>query len=96
MLKKIIGLLGAAAVFGVPQMAQAAPSAPTTHEALKVESYGDLLASIPDATRVLASVDEAAAQNPLPPQKVAWHHHHHHWRRHRHHHHHHHHHHHYL
>lgn len=92
MLKKIIGLLGAAAAFSVPQIAQAAPSTPSIHEALRVESYGDLLGSIPDATHVLASVDEVAAQNPLPSQKVAWHHHHHHWwRRHHYHHHHHHH-----
>ncbi len=93
MLKKIIGLLGTAAIFGVPQIAQAAPLTPSTHEALKAESYGDLLEPIPNATTVLASVDETTAQNPLPVEKVQWHHHHHHWwRRHFYYHHHHHHH----
>lgn len=91
--KKILGLVGAVTVLGAPQAVQAAPIAHPA-DALKVESYSDLLDPIPNAAAVLKAVDIAASSATPPIEKVQYHHHHHHhWLRrllHHHHHHHHH------
>jgi hypothetical protein len=89
MYKTITGLLGAVATLGV---AQAAPT-PDTNDALKANSFAELLEPIPNATAVLNAMDEkSATENNV---QLAYHHHHHHhhhqWRRRHHHHHHHHH-----
>jgi hypothetical protein len=92
--KKIAGLLGAVAAFGTLNGAEAAPApTPDPSEALKVNSYAELLEPIPDAVKVLRAIEE---QSPVKPWedniKVAqWYHHHHHhhhhhgyWRHHHH------------
>jgi hypothetical protein len=87
--KTITGLLGAVATLGV---AQAAPT-PDPSDALKANSFAELLEPIPNATALLNAMDEKpATENNV---QLAYHHHHHHhryFRRHHHHHHHHHHH----
>jgi G3E family GTPase len=94
--KKILGLVGAITALGAPQAVQAAPAANPT-DVLKVESYADLLNSIPNAAQVLKAVDTTTSSQPARIDRVQYyhHHHHHHWMRRffRHHHHHHHHHH---
>ena len=84
--KTITGLLGAVAALGV---AQAAPT-PDPNEALKANSFAELLEPIPNAPALLNAMDE----KPVTENNVqlAYHHHHHHhryFRRHHHHHHHH-------
>src|SRR3974390_2610485 len=80
--KKIAGLLGAVAALGTLNGAQASPApAANPSDALKVNSYADLLEPIPNALKVLQAIEE---QQPLKPWednvKVAqyYHHHHHH------------------
>jgi len=84
--KTITGLLGAVATLGV---AQAAPTADPS-DALKANSFAELLEPIPNATALLNTMDEKpATENNV---QLAYHHHHHHhryFRRHHHHHHHH-------
>ena len=84
--KTITRLLGAVATLGV---AQAAPT-PDPNEALKANSFAELLEPIPNAPALLNAMDEKpATENNL---QLAYHHHHHHhryFRRHHHHHHHH-------
>jgi hypothetical protein len=88
--KTITGLLGAVATLGV---AQAAPT-PDPNDALKANSFAELLEPIPNATAVLNAMDEKpATENNVQLAYHHHHHHHHHWRRRHHHHHHHHHHH---
>ena len=93
--KKIAGLLGAAAL-GVLNAAQASPlPAPSFSDALKANSYADLLEPIPNAERIMQALDDQVPAKSEGNVKMAGHHHHHHHhhhgRRHRHHHHHHHH-----
>jgi len=91
MQKTMTGLLGAVATLGVLGAAQAAP-APA--DALKVNSFAELLEPIPDAAARLKALDEAQSNAPAERNiQLAYHHHHHHhrfFRRHHHHHHHHH------
>jgi len=87
--KKIAGVLGAAAL-GMLTAAQASPlPAASPSDALRANSYADLLTPIPNAERILQALDQAPAKSE-ENVKMARHHHHHHGRRHRHHHHHHH------
>jgi hypothetical protein len=84
--KTITGLLGAVATLGV---AQAAPT-PDPNEALKANSFAELLEPIPNAPALLNAMDEKPASD--NNVQLAYHHHlHHHryFRRHHHHHHHH-------
>src|ERR1700740_2949852 len=63
--KKIAGLLGAMAAFGTLNGAEAAPApTPDPSEALKVNSYAELLEPIPDAVKVLRAIEE---QSPVQP-----------------------------
>ena len=81
--KKIAGLLGAVAALGTLNGAQAAPApAPDPSEALKVNSYAELLEPIPNAAKVLQAIEE---QQPVKPwednvqvAQLFYHHHHHH------------------
>ncbi len=79
--KKIAGLLGAVAALGTLSVAHASP-APSPSDALKADSYADLLEPIPNAAKVLQTLDEQApAQSADDGVKVAQyfrHHHHHH------------------
>ena len=93
--KKIAGLLGAVAAFGTLTTAQAATEpAPNPSDALKANSYADLLEPIPNAATILRTLDDQAQDVPQAArEKVAqyyYHHHHHHGYYHHHHHHHHH------
>jgi hypothetical protein len=93
MQKTITGLLGAVATLGALGVAQAAPT-PDPNEALKANSFAELLEPIPNATAVLKAMDEAPS-TPAAESNVQlaqyYHHHHRYWRRYYHHHHHHHH-----
>ena len=78
--KTITGLLGAVATLGV---AQAAPT-PDPNDALKANSFAELLEPIPNATAVLNAMDEKpATENNVQLAQFYHHHHHHHhhWRR---------------
>jgi hypothetical protein len=77
MYRKLIGMLGVVSAFMVPQAVSAAP-AMDAHSALKVESYADLLAPIPNAATILTAVDSESAANPSLIQKIQYYHHHHH------------------
>ncbi len=107
--KKIAGLLGAAAALGTFASSQAAPLQ-VPADALRANSYAELLEPIPNAGAILQAMDreQGAASDEAQVMEVQYgryhHHHHHHWRRpvivvrpprYRHHHHHHHHHHHF-
>ena len=87
--KKIVGLLGAAAVLTAAGAAQAA--APAQTELAPAASYRDLLQPVPNAVAMLKSDDARSAEKTAGETRLAHHHHHHHHRRHHHHHHHHHH-----
>lgn len=93
--KKIAGLIGAVSALVALDAAQAAT--PAMQPLPQPTSYADLLQPIPNASAVLAKMDETSSSEPVGGQtiEVAYHHHHHHrhFRRHYHHHHHHHHHH---
>jgi hypothetical protein len=86
--KKIAGLLGAVAAVGALNAAQASPApAPSPSDALKANSYAELLEPIPNAAKVLQALDEQApAKSTEGNVTVAQfyhhhhHHHHHHWR----------------
>jgi len=90
--RKIVGLLGAAAALASLDAAQAAtPAAPNPADTMRVASYAELLAPIPNAVALLIADDAAQTQSPAERVQLAQHHHHHRYRRrHRHHHHHHH------
>jgi hypothetical protein len=78
--KKIAGLLGAVASLGTFSAAEAAP-APAPTDALRANSYADLLESIPNAAALLQAIDESApAPSVRDNVQVAqfYHHHHHH------------------
>ena len=81
--KKIAGLLGAVAALGTLGAAQASPT-PSPSDALKADSYADLLEPIPNAAKILQALDEQApAKSAEADVKVAQyyppaHHHHHH------------------
>lgn len=65
--KKIAGLLGAVAGMAAMGSAHAAINpAPSSSQAPKASSYGDLLAPIPDAVAQLKADDAARAQQPAP------------------------------
>jgi hypothetical protein len=100
--KRIAGLLGAVATLGALNAAQAAPTPQAPTEALRANSFAELLEPIPNAASVLKTVDESqpapSTEGNVQLAQYYYHHHHHHhhhhfWRRWRHHHHHHHHHH---
>jgi hypothetical protein len=85
--KKIAGLLGAVAALGTLNAAQASPApAPDPSDALKANSYADLLEPIPNAAKILRALDEQApAKSSEGDVKVAqWYHHHHHHHHHHH------------
>lgn len=92
--KRIAGLLGAVATLGAMNAAQATPTPQAPTEALRANSFAELLEPIPNAAAVLKTVDESQT-NPSTVGNVQlaqyYHHHHHHhfWRRYRYHHHHH-------
>lgn len=98
--KRIAGLLGAVATLGALNAAQAAPTPQAPIEALRANSFAELLEPIPNAVSVLKVVDESptapSTEGNVQLAQYYYHHHHHHhhhfWRRWRHHHHHHHHH----
>jgi hypothetical protein len=100
MQKTIAGLLGTVAALGALGVAEAAPT-PDPNEALKANSFAELLEPISNATALLKAMDQApskpAAESNVQLAQYYHHHHHHHhhryWRRYYHHHHHHHHHH---
>jgi hypothetical protein len=78
--KKIAGLLGAVASLGTFSAAEAAP-APAPTDALRANSYADLLEPIPNAAALLQAIDESApAPSVRDNVQVAqfYHHHHHH------------------
>lgn len=78
--KKIAGLLGAVAAIGTLNTAQAAPS-PAPSDALRANSFAELLEPIPNAAALLQTVDEQApAESTEGNVQLAqyYHHHHHH------------------
>jgi hypothetical protein len=81
--KRIAGLLGAMATLGAVNAAQSAPMpTPVPSEALKANSFAELLEPIPNATELLKAVDESQP-NPSTEGNVRlaqyyYHHHHHH------------------
>jgi hypothetical protein len=89
--RKIAGLLGAVPALGTLNGAQASPApAPNPSDALKVNSYAELLEPIPNAVKILQAIEE---QQPVKPwedniQLAQYHHHHHHHGYYHHHHHH--------
>ena len=88
---KITGLLGAVAALGALGVAQAT-TAPNPNDALKANSFAELLEPVPNAAKLLNAMDEAPSSQAAGNVQLAYHHHHHHhhhWRRHHHHHHHH-------
>jgi hypothetical protein len=85
--KKIAGLLGAVAALGTLNAAEASPApAPNPSDALRANSYAELLEPIPNAAKVLRALDEQApAKSTEENVKVAqWYHHHHHHHHHHH------------
>lgn len=79
--KKIAGLLGAVAALGTLGAAQASPApAPNPSDALKANSYADLLEPIPNAAKILRALDEQAPAklDEHNVQVAQWYHHHHH------------------
>lgn len=95
MRRKITGLLGAVAALGALGAVQAT-TAPDPNDALKANSFAELLEPVPNAPALLKAMDEQPSSRSEGNVQLAQyhhhHHHHHHWRRWRHHHHHHHHH----
>jgi hypothetical protein len=80
--KKIAGLLGAAAALASIDAAQAAtPAAVDSTDTIRVSSYAELLAPVPNALALLIANDALPAQSPAQPMQAADHHHHHHHRR---------------
>jgi hypothetical protein len=82
--KRITALLGAVAALSTMGAAQASPApAPSPSDALKANSYADLLEPIPDAAKVLQVLDEQAPTTSADRGNVQlaqgyYHHHHHH------------------
>jgi hypothetical protein len=88
--KRIAGLLGAAAALASMDAAQAAtPAAPGPADTMRVASYAELLAPIPNAVALLIANDAVRTQSPAQRVQLAGHHHHHRYRRRSRHHHHH-------
>ncbi len=89
--KKIAGLLGAAAALGTISSAQAATS-PAPEDALRANSYAELLEPMPNAGAQLQAMDAQPVEfnGPGFSIQLGRHHHHHHHHHYRHHHHHHH------
>jgi len=83
--KKIAGLLGTVAAVGTLTAAQAAPL-PNPSDALRANSYAELLQPVPNAANVLQALDEQAPAKSADPnvQPVGWYHHHHHHHHHHH------------
>ena len=79
--KKIAGLLGAVAAVSTLGTAQAAPTA-NPMEALRANSYAELLEPIPNAAVLLQAVDEQGQAESVDGnvQLAQYHHHHHHHR----------------
>ncbi|MGZ5874668.1 MAG: hypothetical protein ACXWKP_21420 [Bradyrhizobium sp.] len=80
--KKIAGLLGAMAALGAVTATEAAPTpTPVPSDALRANSFADLLKPIPNAAAVLKVVDQSRP-NPSADENVKlaqyYHHHHHH------------------
>lgn len=96
--KKIAGLVAAIGALAPLGAAQAAAGPGDVEQAMRVQSFSELLQPIPNAAALLKVVDESQAapsQGAQLAQLYHHHHHHHHhyyrrWRRHHHHHHHHH------
>ena len=80
--KKIAGLLGAMAALGAFNAAEAAPTpSPAASDALRANSFADLLEPIPNAAALLKAVDQsrpAPADENVKLAQVFYHHHHHH------------------
>ena len=77
--KKLAGLLGAVGAFAAAASAQAATAgAPGIEEAMRADTYADLLKPIPNATALLRVSDAAAAEAPARLMHVQYYHHHHH------------------
>ena len=75
--KKLAGLLGAVGALTAITPSQAA--APGFDEAMRAESYADLLRPIPNAAALLKESDSLAAASPRPDvMEVQYYHHHHH------------------
>ena len=88
--KRLAGLLGAAAALASMDAAQAAtPAAPGPADTMRVASYAELLAPIPNAVALLIANDAVRTQSPAQRVQLAGHHHHHRYRRRSRHHHHH-------
>jgi hypothetical protein len=77
--KRIAGLLGAVAAVGALSAAQASTT-PNASDALKVNSYADLLEPIPNAASILQALDEQtpATSADAKVQLAQFYHHHHH------------------
>jgi G3E family GTPase len=86
--KKIAGLLGAVAAVGTLNSAQASPTpASNPSEALRANSYAELLEPIPNAAKILQALDEQAPTKSADEGNVKlaqWYHHHHHHHHHHH------------
>jgi hypothetical protein len=66
--KKIAGLLGAVATLGAMNAAQAAPTpAPVPTDVMRANSFADLLDPIPNAAKLLQTIDESAPVQPADP-----------------------------
>ena len=81
--KKIAGLLGAMAALGAFNAAEAAPTpSPAASDALRANSFADLLEQIPNAAALLKAVDQSrpapSADENVKLAQVYYHHHHHH------------------
>ena len=81
--KKLAGLLGAMGALTAITPSQAA--APSFEEAMRAESYADLLRPIPNAAVLLREANALAAAEPRPEVMTVqyYHHHHHHHHHHR-------------
>jgi hypothetical protein len=80
--KKIAGLLGAAATLASMDAALAATTAaPSPADTMRVASYAELLAPIPNAVALLIANDAVRTQSPAQRVQLAGHHHHHRYRR---------------
>jgi hypothetical protein len=81
--KKIAGLLGAMAALGAFNTAEAAPApSPAPTDALRANSFAELLAPIPNAAALLQAIDESrpapSADENVQLAQYYYHHHHHH------------------
>ena len=81
--KKLAGLLGAMGALTAIAPSQAA--APSYDEAMRAESYADLLRPIPNAAALLQEANAVAAAEPRPEVMTVQYYHHHHHHHHHHH-----------